>query len=160
MSAPHNIAYRRSAAWAHSAFKSDKLATLVCHSVSPNGLCRFTDSRIEVSWGHSQRSVISLIQFASTFSGQASANSLRLQLDQSQSSTEAAWPDRTGLAERSIVASVDVRRVHRKSGLLNMPAAPKMSVIAPYVTRQKPLHELAQRLMMRGFNHEVKVVRH
>ena len=26
----------------------NRLAILVCHSVSPNGLCRFTDSRIEV----------------------------------------------------------------------------------------------------------------
>ena len=47
-----------------------------------------------------------------------------------------------------------------KPALPNMPAAPIMLVIASHVTGQKPLHELAQRLMMRRFNHEVKVVRH
>jgi hypothetical protein len=33
-----------------------------------------------------------------------------------------------------------------------------MLVITPYVTGQEPLHESAQRLMMRSFNHKVKVL--
>jgi hypothetical protein len=40
-----------------------------------------------------------------------------------------------------------------------MPAAPVMLVITPYVTGQKPLHETAQRLLMRSFNHKVKMIR-
>jgi hypothetical protein len=44
-----------------------------------------------------------------------------------------------------------------KSSLPYMPAAAVMLVITPYVTGQKPLHESAQRLVMRSFNHKVKV---
>jgi hypothetical protein len=47
-----------------------------------------------------------------------------------------------------------------KSALPHMPAAPVMLVITPYVTGQKPLHETAQRLLMRSFNHKVKMIRH
>jgi hypothetical protein len=35
-----------------------------------------------------------------------------------------------------------------------------MLVITPYVTGQEPLHESAQRLVMRSFNQKVKVIRH
>jgi len=41
-----------------------------------------------------------------------------------------------------------------------MPAAAVMLVITPYVTGQKPLHETAQRLLMRSFNHKVKMIWH
>jgi len=47
-----------------------------------------------------------------------------------------------------------------KSALPYLPAAAVMLVITPYVTGQKPLHESAQRLLMRSFNHKVKVIRH
>jgi hypothetical protein len=35
-----------------------------------------------------------------------------------------------------------------------------MLVITPHMTGQKPLHESAQRLVMRSFNHKVKMIRH
>ena len=47
-----------------------------------------------------------------------------------------------------------------KPALPNMPAAAVMLVITPYVTGQEPLHESAQRLVMRSFNQNVKVIRH
>ena len=47
-----------------------------------------------------------------------------------------------------------------KSALPYMPAAAVMLVITPYMTGQKPLHESAQRLVMRSFNHKVKMIRH
>jgi len=46
-----------------------------------------------------------------------------------------------------------------KPALPNMPAAAVMLVITPYVTGQEPLHESAQRLVMRSFNQKVKVSR-
>jgi hypothetical protein len=39
-----------------------------------------------------------------------------------------------------------------KPALPNMPAAAVMFVLTPYVTGQEPLHESAQRLVMRSFN--------
>lgn len=43
----------------------NKLAILICQSVSPNGLCRFTDSRIEVSWDvYNGRSISLVSRFA------------------------------------------------------------------------------------------------
>jgi hypothetical protein len=47
-----------------------------------------------------------------------------------------------------------------KSALSYMPATAVMLVITPYVTGQEPLHESAQRLVMRSFNHKVKMIRH
>jgi hypothetical protein len=47
-----------------------------------------------------------------------------------------------------------------KAALPYMPAAAVMLVIPTYVTGQKPLHEAAQRLGMRSFNHKVKMIRH
>jgi hypothetical protein len=47
-----------------------------------------------------------------------------------------------------------------KPALPNMPTAAVMLVITPYVTVQEPLHESAQRLVMRSFNQKVKVIRH
>jgi hypothetical protein len=44
----------------------NNLAILVCHSDSPNGLCRFTDSRIEVSCHIDNGRSIWLIQFTRT----------------------------------------------------------------------------------------------
>ena len=46
-----------------------------------------------------------------------------------------------------------------KPALPNMLAAAVMLVITPYVTGQEPLHESAQRLVMRSFNQKVKVIR-
>jgi hypothetical protein len=43
--------------------------------------------------------------------------------------------------------------------LLNM-SATTVLVITPYMAGQKPLHELAQRLVMRGLDHKVKMIRH
>jgi hypothetical protein len=47
-----------------------------------------------------------------------------------------------------------------KPALPYMSAAPVMLVITPDVTGQEPLHESAQRLVMRSFNQKVKVIRH
>jgi len=55
---------------------------------------------------------------------------------------------------------VALRRKTFKSALPYMPADAVMLVITPYVTGQKPLHESAERLVMRSFNHKVKMIRH
>src|SRR5919106_4618219 len=47
-----------------------------------------------------------------------------------------------------------------KSALPYVPAAAVMLVITPYMTGQKPLHESAERLVLRSFNHKVKVIGH
>jgi hypothetical protein len=57
-----------------------RLAILLCQSVSPKGLWRLRDSRIEASWSDDSGSSPFLIQLDSTSTGQASANSLRTNL--------------------------------------------------------------------------------
>jgi hypothetical protein len=47
-----------------------------------------------------------------------------------------------------------------KSALPYMPAAAVMPVITPYMTGQKPFHELAQCDLMRRFENEMKVIGH
>src|ERR687891_1790009 len=74
----------------------NRLAIFVCQSGSPKGLWRFTDSRTEASWLADSGSSTCVSQFASSSTGQGSANSLRHQLDHGQSSIKAAKPDLTG----------------------------------------------------------------
>src|SRR5215813_5033491 len=94
ISFPHLTHYR--SARGHMVLSSpNRLAILVCQSVFPKGLCRLTDSRIEVSSCADSGSSNFVIQFALTSTGQTSANSFRHQLDHGQSLTEAAKPDLT-----------------------------------------------------------------
>lgn len=44
--------------------------------------------------------------------------------------------------------------------LPNMPAAPILLVITSLLTGQRPLHESAQPLVMRRFDHKVKIIQH